>query len=145
MEITTAFQRMMAEGMQRYLTFVNMPSRTDVTGLGETLARLLARTLGPSVVRPLRLSTESKSRLGYNLLAAVNGGRLKMYAADGSAEWAEFWRQMELARVSYRSGRTMNFFVDPASGHDDYLMSLALVARGRSAIRQSLRQAQARQ
>lgn len=36
-EITTAFQRMMAEGMQRYLTFVNMPSRTDVTGLGETL------------------------------------------------------------------------------------------------------------
>jgi len=37
LEITTAFQRMMAEGMQRYLTFVNMPSRTDVTGLGETL------------------------------------------------------------------------------------------------------------
>ena len=37
MEITTAFQRMMAEGMQRYLTFLNMPSRTDVTGLGETL------------------------------------------------------------------------------------------------------------
>ncbi len=37
MEITTAFQRMMAEGMQRYLTFVNMPSRTDVTSLGETL------------------------------------------------------------------------------------------------------------
>ncbi|MCH7999216.1 MAG: hypothetical protein IIA91_07035 [Chloroflexi bacterium] len=118
----------------------------DATGLGETLARLLARTLGQSVVRPLRLSTESKSRLGYNLIAAVNGGRLKMYAADGSAEWAEFWRQMELARVAYRSGRTMNFFVDPASGHDDYLMSLALVveaardldpqprvARGRSA------------
>jgi len=118
----------------------------DATGLGETLARLLARTLGQSVVRPLRLSTESKSRLGYNLLAAVNGGRLKMYAADGSAEWAEFWRQMELARVAYRPGRTMNFFVDPASGHDDYLMSLALVveaardldprprvARGRSA------------
>ncbi len=37
MEVTTAFQRMMAEGMQRYLTFVNMPSRTDVTSLGETL------------------------------------------------------------------------------------------------------------
>ncbi len=130
----------------------------DATGLGETLARLLARTLGPSVVRPPRLSTESKSRLGYNLLAAVNGGRLKMYAADGSAEWAEFWRQMELARVAYRSGRTMNFFVDPASGHDDYLMSLALVveaardldplprvARGRPVIRQPLRQAQDRQ
>jgi hypothetical protein len=120
----------------------------DATGLGETLARLLAKTLGPSVVRPLRFSAESKSRLGYNLLAAVNGGRLKMYAAEGSPEHAEFWRQMEMARAAYRSGRTMSFFVDPSAGHDDYLMSLALVveaardlepqqrvARGRPAAR----------
>jgi len=99
----------------------------DATGLGETLARLLAKTLGPAVVRPLRFSAESKSRLGYNLLAAVNGGRLKMYAADGSPEQVEFWRQMEMARAAYRSGRTMSFFVDPSAGHDDYLMSLALV------------------
>lgn len=99
----------------------------DATGLGETLARLLARTLGPSVVRAVRLTAESKSRLGYNLLAAVNGGRLKMYATDGSAEYAEFWRQMELARAAYRPSRTMNFFVEPSRGHDDYLMSLALV------------------
>ena len=98
----------------------------DATGLGETLARLLSRTLGPAVVKPFRFSAESKSRLGYNLLAAVNGGRLKMYAADGSAEWAEFWRQAELARASYRTNQTMSFFVDPSSGHDDYLMSLAL-------------------
>jgi phage FluMu gp28-like protein len=99
----------------------------DATGLGETLARLLAKTLGPSVVRAVRLTAESKSRLGYNLLAAVNGGRLKMCAADGSAEYAEFWRQMELARAAYRPSRTMNFFVEPSRGHDDYLMSLALV------------------
>jgi phage FluMu gp28-like protein len=99
----------------------------DATGLGETLARLLARALGPSVVRAVRLSAESKSRLGYDLVAAVNGGRLKMYASDGSAEYAEFWRQMELARAAYRPSRTMNFFVEPSQGHDDYLMSLALV------------------
>lgn len=37
MEMTGAFQRTMAEGMQRYLTFMNMPSRTDVVDLGETL------------------------------------------------------------------------------------------------------------
>ncbi len=120
----------------------------DATGLGETLARLLARALGPSVVQAVRLTAESKSRLGYNLLAAVNGGRLKMYAADGSAEYAEFWRQIELARTAYRPSRTMNFFVEPSRGHDDYLMSLALVveaardldsrprvARGRAAER----------
>lgn len=117
----------------------------DATGLGETLARLLAKALGPAAVQPFRFTAESKSRLGYNLLSALNGGRLKMYAADGSEECAEFWREMELARVSYRANRTMSYFVDPSDGHDDYLMSLALtveaareldpaprVARGRS-------------
>jgi hypothetical protein len=98
----------------------------DATGLGETLARLLASALGESVVRPFRFTADSKSRLGFNLLAAVNGGRLRTYAADGSDEYAEFWRQAELARVAYRANQTMNFFVDPADGHDDYLMSLAL-------------------
>jgi len=129
----------------------------DATGLGETLARLLARALGPSVVRAVRFSAESKSRLGYNLLAVVNGGRLKMYAADGSAEYAEFWRQVELARAAYRPSQTMNFFVEPSRGHDDYLMSLALVveaardleprprvARGRTAERRPFDRAQDR-
>jgi hypothetical protein len=37
MEAFATLQRLMAEGMQRYLAFVNMPSRNDVTGLGETL------------------------------------------------------------------------------------------------------------
>ncbi len=117
----------------------------DATGLGETLARLLARTLGPSVVKAVRFTAEVKSRLGYDLLAAVNGGRLRAYAADGSGEHAEFRRQLELARVAYRPSRTMNFFVEASEGHDDYLISLALaveaardldprprVARGRS-------------
>ncbi|MDO8615541.1 MAG: hypothetical protein Q7T33_07350 [Dehalococcoidia bacterium] len=104
----------------------------DATGLGETLARLLARALGGSVVQALRFTAELKSRLGYGLMAAVNGGRLKMYAADGSPEYPEFWRQMELARLVYRPNRTINFFVEPAQGHDDYLVSLALcVAAGR--------------
>jgi len=98
----------------------------DATGLGETLARLLMRRLGDDVVRPVRFTAESKSRLGYGLLAAVNGGRLKMYAADGSREYSEFWREMELARVHYRTSRQMNFFVAPADGHDDYLVSLSL-------------------
>jgi hypothetical protein len=98
----------------------------DATGLGETLARLLTRALGADIVQPLRFTSESTSRLGYELLAAANGGRLKMYAADGSTEYAEFWREMELARVAYRPNRTMNFFVEPAQGHDDYVVSLSL-------------------
>jgi hypothetical protein len=100
----------------------------DATGLGETMARLLTRALGPDVVRAVRFTSESKSRLGYGLLAAVNGGRLKGYAADGSREYREFRRELELARVSYRPNQMMNFFVEPSEGHDDYLMSLALTA-----------------
>ena len=37
MEAYATLQRLLAEGMQRYLAFVNMPSRNDVTGLGEML------------------------------------------------------------------------------------------------------------
>lgn len=99
----------------------------DATGLGETAARLLAAALGEHTVEPVKFTAESKSKLGFELLAAVNGGRLKAYAGDASAEHREFWRQAELARVAYRANRTMNFFVDPADGHDDYLVSAALL------------------
>jgi hypothetical protein len=98
----------------------------DATGLGETIARLLAAALGPSRVAGVKFSTESKSKLGFDLIAAVNGGRLKAYRADGSPEHREFWRQAELARVAYRANRSMNFFVDPSDGHDDYVVSAAL-------------------
>ena len=107
----------------------------DATGLGETLAAWLARALGRDTVAPVRFSAESKSRLGYNLLAAVNGGRLKVYAGDGSAEYRTLWQEVERARVSYRANRTMNFYVDPSEGHDDYLMSLALTVEAATGAR----------
>ena len=72
-------------------------------------------------------TAQSKSRLGFELLAAVNSGRLKMYAGDGSPEYQEFWCEIEKAKSQYRPNQTMNFFVDPSRGHDDFLMSLALV------------------
>jgi len=50
-----------------------------------------------------------------------------MYAGDGSAEYQELWAEMERAKSQYRPSQTMNFYVDPAQGHDDFLMSLALV------------------
>ncbi len=101
----------------------------DATGLGETSAALLASALGETRVERVKFTAESKSKLGFGLLAAINGGRLKAYRGDGSPEHREFWRQAELARVAYRANRTMNFFVDPADGHDDYLMSAALLVR----------------
>jgi hypothetical protein len=34
---------------------------------------------------------------------------------------------MERARSQYRPNQTMNFYVAPSQGHDDFLMSLALL------------------
>jgi hypothetical protein len=104
----------------------------DATGIGETMARLLERTLGAGVVQALKLTSESKSAIGYELIAAVNGGRLRIYAGDGSPEYTGCWRQIELARIAYRPSQQMNFYVDPTQGHDDYLVSLALTSHAAS-------------
>ncbi len=98
----------------------------DSTGVGQPVSSFLRQALG-SVVIPFDFTSASKSELGFKLLAAVNSGRLKMYACDGSSESQTFWSEMEKARSYYRPSQTMNFYVDPSQGHDDFLMSLALV------------------
>jgi len=98
----------------------------DSTGVGQPVAAFLHKALGSRVV-PFVFTTPSKSQLGFDLLSAINAGRLKMYHRDGSPECTEFWQEIEMAKSQYRPNRTMNFFVDPARGHDDFLMSLALV------------------
>jgi hypothetical protein len=98
----------------------------DATGVGEPVAAFLRKALG-SRVTPFKFTAKSKSELGFNLLAAVNAGRLKVYKGDGSEEYREFMREMEKARGQYRPSQTMNFYVDPGQGHDDFLMSLALL------------------
>ena len=100
----------------------------DATGVGAGVASFLKKALGRPVVTPFLFTQQSKSRLGFALLAAINSGRVKMYAADGSEEYREFWHQMERAKSFFRPSQTMNFYVDPAEGHDDFLMSLALLA-----------------
>lgn|GEM_PF-1883890 len=55
--------------------------------------------------------------------------RLKMYRGDGSDEFKEFWFEMERAKSRYRPSQTINFYVDPGEGHDDFLMSLALLVK----------------
>jgi len=98
----------------------------DATGVGQPVASFLRQSLG-SRVTPFVFTARSKSELGFSLLAAINSGRLKMYEGDGSDEFQEFWFEMEKAKSQYRPSQTMNFYVDPAEGHDDFLMSLALL------------------
>jgi len=98
----------------------------DATGVGEPVSSFLRKALG-SRVSPFTFTQRSKSELGFSLLAAVNSGRLKVYKGDGSAEYQEFWLELEKAKSQYRPSQTMNFYVDPSKGHDDFLMSLALL------------------
>ena len=98
----------------------------DATGIGQPVSSFLRQSLRSRVI-PFTFTARSKSELGFNMLAAINSGRLKMYAGDGSPEYWEFWFQMEKAKSHYRPSQTMNFYVNPAEGHDDFLMSLALL------------------
>jgi hypothetical protein len=100
----------------------------DSTGIGQPVASFLKAALGSRIV-PFVFSAPSKSELGFDLLAAVNSGKLKMYRSDNSPQYREFWSEMDKAKSPYRANRTLNFFVDPADGNDDYLMSLALLVR----------------
>ncbi len=98
----------------------------DATGVGQPVASFLKKSLGSRII-PFTFTAQSKSELGFSLLAAINSGRLKLYKGDGSEECQQFWFEMEKAKSHYRPSQTMNFYVDPAEGHDDFLMSLALL------------------
>jgi hypothetical protein len=103
----------------------------DATGIGQPVSSFLRQALGAKV-SPFTFTQRTKSELGFSLLAAINSGRLKMYSSDSSAEYQEFWFETERAKSQYRPSQTMNFYVDPAEGHDDFLMSLALLVEAAS-------------
>jgi len=100
----------------------------DATGIGQPVASFLRQELGSRVI-PLVITTKSKSDMGFELLSFVNSGRLKLYKQDGSREYRETLFELERARARYRPNQTMNFYLDPQQGHDDFLMSLALVVQ----------------
>jgi len=104
----------------------------DATGLGEATAVELVKVLGSSRVDAVKMGQASKSELGYGLLGAVKAGRCRVYAGT-SPEWSEFWSEARLCRVEYLPSRLMRWYVDEAEGHDDYVVSLALVVRAMEA------------
>ena len=99
----------------------------DATGIGQPVASFLRKELGSRIV-PFTFTQKSKSDMGFELLSFVNSGRLKLYKKDGSPQYQETMLQLAKARSQYRPNQTMNFYVDPSEGHDDFLVSLALVA-----------------
>jgi hypothetical protein len=106
----------------------------DASEIGAGLAGWLMEGLGEQTVERFQFTRGSKSALGWELLAAVNTGRLKMYAEDGSPEGRHFWEEARQARSVHLPGQRLNFFVPVDKGHDDFLMSAALCVRAAQAM-----------
>lgn len=96
----------------------------DATGIGEPLAAHLIAQLGATRVNALKLTRQSKSSLGYELLAGAGSGSLKLWKGARSEV---IWQQARLARRELKPGGFMLWYVDERDGHDDRLMSLALM------------------
>ncbi|GCE21623.1 hypothetical protein [Dictyobacter kobayashii] len=102
----------------------------DSSGLGEALASLLCDKFGPERISGYKFSRSSKSRLTYQLLSLVNSARIKLYQPEEAPMdvYEECWKQLRLARYRIPAENCLDMYVDPAEGHDDFLMSLALCA-----------------
>lgn len=77
-------------------------------------------------------SGPSKSELGYGLLAAVRGGRLRLYADDGTADARACRAELAACRARF-SGPALRWAAPPGT-HDDYAVSLALCLRAASSL-----------
>jgi hypothetical protein len=111
----------------------------DATGVGAGLASFLAAALGERrghgggrviPVIPFTFTAASKSALGWDLVALIDGGRLKEYADDGDALTREF--RAQLGAVEFATppgpGHPLRWGVPAGRGHDDLVMSAALVS-----------------
>lgn len=104
----------------------------DATGLGAGLASLLSSRFGEERVIPFTFTRPGKSRLVYQLLALLDSGRLKLYASHQAPGeiYAECWQQLRQARYRLPAPEVLDMYVNPADGHDDFLISLALLTEG---------------
>lgn len=108
----------------------------DATGLGAGLASLLLARLGSARLLPFTFTRPAKSRLTYQLLNLVNSARLTLYtpASAPDALITTCWEQLHLARYRLPAPNTIDMYVDPSAGHDDFLISLALLAEALHAL-----------
>lgn len=104
----------------------------DATGIGAGLASFLASSLKGSGVRvvPFTFTGASKSQLGWDFIALIESGRYKEYADDGDPLTAAFSSQLRATEYEIVNGpgNVLRWSVPDAAGHDDLVISAALVA-----------------
>src|SRR5262249_48758987 len=75
----------------------------DATGVGAGLAGFLGQALPDKVVK-FTFNAHTKSQLGWDFLALVEGGRYKEYADDEAEDTRTFWRQVEACTAQASDG-----------------------------------------
>jgi hypothetical protein len=111
----------------------------DATGVGAGLASFLDASLGSGKrgikVLPFVFSASSKSQLGWDFTSLIDTGRFKEYVDDSheltpaARLTAEYWRQLRdvTFKTALGPGKLMQWSVPAGRGHDDLVMSAALV------------------
>lgn len=104
----------------------------DATGIGAGLASFLEASLKRNgiTVLPFLFTSASKSRLGWDIVGLIESGRYKEYADDGDELTGLFYRELRSTTYEIRSGpgNLLRWSVPERDGHDDLVMSAALVA-----------------
>ncbi|HWV24211.1 MAG TPA: hypothetical protein VNZ58_08470 [Thermomicrobiales bacterium] len=104
----------------------------DATGIGAGLASFLDASLGRHGIRviPFIFSAVSKSRLGWDFVGLIESGRYKEYANDDDELTDLFHAQARATTYEIRNGpgNLLRWSVPESAGHDDLVMSAALVA-----------------
>jgi hypothetical protein len=109
----------------------------DATGVGAGLASFLENALRDRLIA-VQFSPKVKSELGWDLLGVVETGRYRDYVENAGPDTRQFWYEVEHCQHEIRRGpgQSMRWGVweTPAydglvaRGHDDLLLSAALVA-----------------
>lgn len=109
----------------------------DATGIGQGVSSFLIERFNRRQshhrvhVLPFVFTGSSKSALGWDLIALIDSGRLHDYARDGDPITDEFYKQMGQVVYEIMPGpaKLLRWSVPQSQGHDDLVMSLALVSQ----------------
>lgn len=95
----------------------------DATGMGAPLTSTLKRALG-RLVEPFVFSQQSKSALGFELIAAAGAGELRI-APPSTPALQLVWDELRICKAERVRGGMLHWGA-PSGSHDDSVASLAL-------------------
>lgn len=106
----------------------------DSTGIGQPLAEFLVSTFGEDRIVGVPFTSQRKSELGFDLVAASHG-RFKWYAHEpDDREAGEWWHEVETCRREVKPNQQLRWFVPESAGHDDFISAAALLVHAAQSV-----------